>query len=85
MAACIVRQAQEQTGPEPIRPDTLPLKLAVTHAASQVHNNVCRGKPDMGWKLACAKAFISVEPEQPAACLRWQSKVFPMTGAYSQP
>jgi hypothetical protein len=38
--ACIVRQAQEWTGPEYIHPCTVPSKPAVTPAASQVHNNV---------------------------------------------
>jgi hypothetical protein len=46
--ACIVRQAQDQTGPEYIRPCTVPSKPAVTPAASQVHNNVRWGKHNMG-------------------------------------
>ena len=38
--ACIVKQAQEQTGPEYIRPGTGSSTLAVTPAAVEVHNNV---------------------------------------------
>ena len=38
--ARIVRQAQEQTGPEYIRPGTVSSRLAVTPAALEVHNNV---------------------------------------------
>jgi hypothetical protein len=45
--ACIVRQAQEQTGPEYICPCTVPSKPAVTPAASQVHNNVRWSEADM--------------------------------------
>ena len=46
--ACIVRQVQEQTGPEYIRPDTVSWKQAVMPAASQLHNNVRWCKPHMG-------------------------------------
>ena len=46
--ACIVRQAQEQTGPEYIRPRTITSKRAVTPAACEVHNIVRWGKTDMG-------------------------------------
>ena len=38
--ACIVRQAQERTMPEYIRPGTVSSTLAVTPAAVEVHNNV---------------------------------------------
>jgi hypothetical protein len=38
--ACIVRQAQDRTGPEYIRPRTVPSKPAMTPAAFEVHNNV---------------------------------------------
>ena len=40
LGACIVRQAQDWTGPEYIRPGTVPSRLAVTPAALEVHNNV---------------------------------------------
>jgi len=54
--ACIVRQAQEQAGPDYIRPDTAPSKPAVTPAASEVLNNVRWGKPDMGSETQSARA-----------------------------
>jgi hypothetical protein len=38
--ACIVRQSQERTMPEYIRPGTVSSTLAVTPAAVEVHNNV---------------------------------------------
>jgi hypothetical protein len=40
LGARIVRQAQDWTGPEYIRPGTVPSRLAVTPAALEVHNNV---------------------------------------------
>jgi hypothetical protein len=46
--ACIVRQAQERTGPEYIRPCTVPSKLAVTPVVSKSTYDVRWGKPDMG-------------------------------------
>ena len=45
--ACIVRQAQDWTGPEYIRPGTVSSTLAVTPAALEVHNTVRWGKPDI--------------------------------------
>jgi hypothetical protein len=46
--ARIVRQAQEQTEPEYIRPGTASSKQAVTPAASRSTYDVRWGKPDMG-------------------------------------
>ena len=54
--ACIVRQVQDQTGPEYIRPCTVPSKLAVTPAALEVHNNLRWGKTDMGTETEFARA-----------------------------
>ncbi len=53
--ACIVRQAQEQAGPEYTRPGTASSKPAVTPAALKVHNNVRWGKPDMGFETQSAR------------------------------
>lgn len=61
--AGIVRQAQEQTGPEYIRPGAVPSKLAVTPAAYEVHNNVRWGKPDMGIETQFARAIEAARTE----------------------
>jgi hypothetical protein len=45
--ARVVRQAQERTVPEYIRPGTASSMLAVTPAAVEVHNNVRWGKLDI--------------------------------------
>ena len=57
--ACIVRQAQKQTGPEYIRPGAVSLRQAVTPAALKVHNNVRWGKPDMGIETQSARGASS--------------------------
>lgn len=46
--ACIVRQVQEQTGPEYIRPGTASSKSAVTPADSKSTYDVRWGKPGIG-------------------------------------
>jgi hypothetical protein len=48
--ARIVRRAQEQAGPEYIRPGTASSKQAVTPAAIEVHNNVRWFILIWGWK-----------------------------------
>jgi hypothetical protein len=53
--ARIVRQAQDQTGPEYIRPDTVPSKLAVTPVASKSTYDVRWGEPDMGIDIQFAR------------------------------
>jgi hypothetical protein len=53
--ACIVRQAQDRTGPEYIRPYTVPSRQPVTPAALEVHNNVRWCKPHMGMKALLRK------------------------------
>jgi hypothetical protein len=55
--ACIVRQAQEWTGPEYIRPRTVPSKPAVTPAACEIHNNVRWGNADMGTEACFCKGL----------------------------
>jgi hypothetical protein len=61
--AYIVRQAQEQTGPEYIRPDTASSELAVTPAASQSTYHVRWGKPDMGIETQFARVTEVGRPE----------------------
>ncbi|KLK94647.1 hypothetical protein AA309_02340 [Microvirga vignae] len=76
--ACIVRQAQEQTGPESIRPDTVSSKLAVTPAGLEVHNNVrwvnlIWGLKDNPQERACAQLEAGSQPDPtPSNLTEWR-------------
>jgi hypothetical protein len=61
--ARIVRQAQEQTEPEYIRPCTVSSKLAVTPVASKSTYDVRWGKPDMGIEIQFARVTEAGQPE----------------------
>ena len=60
--ARVVRQAQEQAGPEYIRPDTASSKRAVTPSASKSTYDVRWGNLDMGIEIQFARIREAGQP-----------------------
>jgi hypothetical protein len=83
--ACIVRQAQEQTEPEYIRPGTASSKSPVTPAASNSTYDVRWSKPDMGTKVYLYKGLHLIQGGTARCLFALLNQASLITGSYDQP